>query len=169
VIGLSFVLAAVLTVGAPMPRLEGDNLNGKKTVLPDAARGKVALVALGFSYESRRPVETWTKRFRQEFAQHQDATYFEVPMIGGLARMAKLFIDSGMRRGTPAADRDNVMTVYGGTSEWKERMGARDSDLAYLLLLDRTGRVCWRHAGAFAENTWPELKEAAEAALRSGQ
>ena len=42
-------------------------------------------------------------------------TFFEIPMIGGLARMGKWFIDSGMRRGTPKADHENVITVYGGT------------------------------------------------------
>ena len=163
------MFAAVLTVGTPMPKLEGENLNGHKAVLPDDARGKVTLVALGFSYDSRRPVETWTKRFRQQFGQHPDTASFQVPVISGLARLAKLLIESGMRRGTAKEDRDTVITVYGGASEWKDRLGVQDTDLAYLLLLDREGRVRWRHAGLFDESLWPELKEATEAALHSGQ
>ena len=35
-------------------------------------------------------------------------------MIGGLGTLARWFIDSGMRRGTPKADQGNVITVYGG-------------------------------------------------------
>jgi hypothetical protein len=163
------MLAAALTVGTPMPKIEGENLTGHKAVLPDAARGKVTLVAMGFGYESRRNVEVWTKRFHREFGTHPDTASFEVPVISGLARLAKLFIDSGMRRGTPKEDRDKVITVYGSASEWKERLGVEDTDLAYLLLLDREGRVRWRHAGLFEESVWPELKEATETALHSGQ
>jgi len=169
VIGLLFMLAAALTVGTPMPKLEGESLSGHKEVLPDAARGKVTLVAMGFTYESRRPVEAWTKRFRQEFGQNPETAFFEVPMISGMARLAKLFIDSGMRRGTAKEDHDKVITVYGGASDWKQRLAVADTDAAYLILLDREGRVRWRHAGLFAENVWPELKEATEAALQAGQ
>lgn len=163
------MFAAALTIGTPMPQIEGESLSGHKAILPNAAKGKVTLVAMGFSYESRRPVGTWTKRFRREFGQNPETAFFEVPIISGMARLAKLFIESGMRRGTAKADHDNVITVYGGASGWKERFGAADSDAAYLLLLDRDGRVRWRHAGAFEENAWPQLKEATEATLQSGQ
>jgi len=169
VIGLTFMLAAALTVGTPMPKLEGENLSGHKAVLPDAARGKVTLVALGFTYESRRPVEAWTRRFRNEFGQNPEAAFFEVPMISGMARLAKLLIDSGMRRGTAKEDHDKVITVYGGASGWKQRLGVADKDAICLILLDREGRVRWRHTGLFEENVWPELKEATEAALQAGQ
>lgn len=163
------MLAAALTVGTPMPKIEGENLSGHKAVLPDAAKGKVTLVAMGFGYDSRRSVEVWTKRFRREFGQHPDTAFFEVPVISGIARFAKLLIDSGMRRGTAKEDRDKVITVYSGASEWKDRLGVENTDLAYLLLLDREGKVRWRHAGLFEESAWPELKEATEAALQSGQ
>jgi hypothetical protein len=164
-----FMFAAALTVGTPMPKIEGENLSGHKAVLPDAAKGKVTLVAMGFSYESRRSVGAWTKRFRGDFGQNPDIAFFEVPVISGMARLAKLFIESGMRRGTAKEDRDKVITVYGGSSDWKERLAVDDTDLAYLLLLDREGRVRWRHAGAFDEKMWPELKEATAAVLLAGQ
>ena len=41
------------------------------------------------------------KRFRQEFEKNPKVTFYEIPMIGGMARLGKWFIDSGMRRGTP--------------------------------------------------------------------
>ena len=43
--------------GDLMPPLRGQFLSGRKAVLPDAARGRVALVALGFTYDSRFAVE----------------------------------------------------------------------------------------------------------------
>jgi hypothetical protein len=164
-----FMFAAALTVGTPMPQIEGENLTGHKAVLPGVAKGKVTLVAMGFSYESRRPVDAWIKRFRQEFGQNTDTAFFEVPVISGMARLAKLFIQTGMRRGTAKVDHDKVITVYGGASDWKERLGVVDTDRAYLILLDREGTVRWRHEGLFDETVWPELKKATEATLQTGQ
>jgi len=140
-----------LVPGDLMPPLRGEFLSGRKAVLPDAARGHVALVALGFTYESRFAVEAWIARFRQDFGADSSFTFFEVPVLGGMARMARPFIDGGMRRGTPRALHENVITVYGRANEWKLRLGFREADDAYLLLLDRSGRVVWRHAGPFRE------------------
>ncbi len=82
-------------------------------------------------------------------------------MLGGMAHLARPFIDGGMRRGTPKALHENVITVYGGTKEWKLRLGFQEQDDAYLVLLDREGRAAWRHAGPFREEDYAPL--AAEA------
>lgn len=146
-----------LVPGDRLPPLRGEFLSGRRAVLPDAARGRVALVALGFSYDSRFAVEAWTARFRQDFGADSAFTFFEVPVIGGMARVARPFIDGGMRRGTPKALHENVITVYGGASEWKLRLGFREPDDAYLVLLDRAGQVVWRHAGAFRAEDYDHL------------
>ena len=163
---LIVALAAVapfpaLVPGDRLPPLRGEFLSGRKAVLPDAARGHVALVALGFSYESRIAVEAWTARFRRDFGADSAVSFFEVPVLGGMARVARPFIDGGMRRGTPKALHENVITVYGGAGEWKLRLGFREPDDAYLVLLDRGGRVVWRQAGPFREEDYALL--AAEA------
>ena len=157
IVGLAAAPHPALAPGDRMPPLRGEYLSGRKAVLPDAARGRVALVALGFSYGSRFAVEPWIARFRRDFGADSAAAFFEVPVIGGLARMARPFIDGGMRRGTPKALHENVVTVYGGEGEWKLRLGFREPDDAYLLLLDRAGRVAWRHAGPFREEDYLPL------------
>jgi hypothetical protein len=154
-----------LAVGDLLPRLEGEFLTGRDAVLPDASRGKVALVAFGFSYDSRFPVEAWMKRFREAYTPHERLTFFEVPMIGAAARLGRWFIDRGMRRGTPRDLHEHVITVYTGTGPWKRRLGVDDDKLAYLVLLDREGRVRWLHAGAFDEGRLGELGHAIEPLL----
>ena len=91
--------------------------------MPAVASGKIALLAVGFSYDSRWAVEVWSSRFRKEFARNTQVGWFEVPMIGGMARMGKWFIDSGMRRGTPKELHENVITVFGAVDPWKKRLG----------------------------------------------
>ncbi len=158
---------APLTTGTPMPQLKGEFLTSREAVLPEAATGKVALVAIGFTYNSRFPVEAWISHFRKDYGTNPAVTFFEVPMIGGMARLGKWFIDSGMRSGTPKSDQENVITVYGGTDAWKARVGLKNADDACLLLLDGKGIVRWTHNGPFDEAAYKELT-AQMTALQSG-
>ncbi len=160
--------ARQLAVGAGLPELRGEYLSGRKAVLPKDASGRVALLLFGFTYQSRFAVEAWTKRFREEFEQYPQVTFYEIPMIGGMARLGKWFIDSGMRRGTPKADHENVVTVYGGTEPWKLRLGVQVEDSAYLVVLDQKGNVGWRHSGPFEEVQYKALASAVRK-LVSGQ
>jgi hypothetical protein len=146
-----------LSPGEPMPVLKGEFLTGRPAVLPDAASGRVALLALGFTYDSRFAVEAWVGRFRKDFGDKPEVTFYEVPMIGGMARLGKWFIDSGMRKGTPKQDRENVITVYGGTDSWKQRLNFQSPNAAYLLLVDQRGVVRWRHSGQFDQKAYDQM------------
>lgn len=166
---LSFAATAnELTVGEVLPELRGDYLSGRKAILPNDATGRVALLLFGFTYQSRFAVEAWTKRFRGDFENNSRVTFYEIPMIGGMARLGKWFIDSGMRRGTPKADHENVITVYGGTEVWKQRLGVKREESAYLVVLGQNGKVSLRHAGPFEEKQYAALAEQVRK-LASGQ
>ena len=164
---MASAMVQVLFPGEPMPVLMGEFLTGRPAVLPDAASGRVALVALGFTYDSRFAVEAWVGRFRKDFGDKPQITFYEVPMIGGMARLGKWFIDSGMRRGTPKKDHENVITVYGGTDLWKQRLGFQSPDAAYLLLVDQRGVVRWRHSGEFDEKAYGDMTIEVAALLNS--
>ena len=86
-----------LRVGDRFPALKGQFLTGRDAVLPQASSGQVALVAIGFTYKSRFPVEAWADWYRTAFGSRTDVTFFEVPMIGGLGKLGRWFIDRGMR------------------------------------------------------------------------
>lgn len=160
---------SMLSPGEPMPALKGEFLTGREALLPGVASGRVALLALGFSYDSRFAVEAWIGRYRKEFGDNPQVTFYEVPMIGGMARLGKWFIDSGMRRGTPKKDHENVITVYGGTDAWKQRLGFQSPDDAYLILLDQRGVIRWRHNGTFDETAYTTLSNQVSAMLREPQ
>jgi hypothetical protein len=148
---------AEIQIGERLPKLRGEFLTGRKVVLPHAAQGRVSLLLLGFTYKSRFAVEAWAARFRQEFPSDPRVDFYEVPVIGGVARLAGWFINSGMRGGTPKEDYERVVTVHRDADTWKRRVRFSDSDAAYLILLDRTGKVAWRHQGAFDEAVFQAL------------
>lgn len=141
-----------LKVGDPFPRLEGEFLSGRKAILPEASAGKTALVLMGFTYQSRFVVEAWAEPVRKALATRESATFFEVPVLGGMARLGKWFIDSGMRRGTPKALHENVITVWGGVDRWKALMHFSEAakDDAYLVLIGKDGKVRWLYRGPYS-------------------
>ena len=146
-----------LLIGERFPELRGEFLTGRKVVLPQESEGRVTLLLIGFTYQSRFAVEAWAEKFIGQFRADPRVSFFEVPMIGGLARLAKWFIDSGMRRGTSEEDYEHVITVYRDTDSWKRRLSFTEPDVAYLILLDRTGKVAWRHQGGFEDGAFRAL------------
>jgi len=149
-----------LRVGDRLPFLQGQFLSGRDAELPLASSGKVAFVAMGFTYKSRVPVEAWGAWYRATIGSRTDVTFFEVPMIGGLATLGRWFIDRGMRNGTPVGLHDSVITVYKGTGEWKKQLAysAEHEDDAYLIVLDKDGVVKWLHHGGFDQARADELR-----------
>jgi hypothetical protein len=148
-----------LRVGDPLPELKGQTLTGRTAVLPQSS-GKVTLVAMGFTYKSRFPVEAWADWYRATIGCRTDVTFFEVPMIGGAATLGRWFINRGMRNGTPTELHDQVITVYGGTADWKQRLSysSEHKDDAYLIVVDREGVVRWLYHGKFDQPGGDELK-----------
>lgn len=98
-------------------------------------------------------------RFREAFVAEPGVTFFEVPMLGGMARLGRWFIDSGMRRGTPKELHGQVLTVYGGVGDWKKRLSfdEKREDAAHLVLLDSQGVVGWLHAGKLEDESFGQL------------
>jgi hypothetical protein len=157
VVALAVEPAAEIKIGGRLPELRGEFLTGRKVVLPQAAEGRATLLLLGFTYKSRFAVEAWAARFAAQYESDPRVTFYEAPMIGGVARLAKWFIDSGMRRGTPEKDHERVVTVYADTDLWKQRVRFVDPDAAYLILLDHTGYVAWCYHGAFEDGAFEAL------------
>ncbi len=156
-LALAAAPVAEIKVGDRLPELHGEFLTGRDAKLPQAAADRVAFLLLGFTYKSRFAVEAWANRFRTQFQSDPRVTFYEIPMIGGPAKLGKWFIDSGMRRGTPKSDYEHVITVYKGTGSWKKQVRFGDPNVAYLILLDRSGNVAWLHRGAFDEDAFKGL------------
>ncbi len=149
--------SAPLAPGNVLPPLRGELLSGGKIVLPDSALGSESLLLLGFTYESRHEVEAWVVRIRRDFGAESSLRWYEVPMLGGAARLARPFIDGGMRRGTPRELHDRVLTVYRDAKEWKRHAGFTTPDVAYVLLVSREGRLVWRGQGPLDDRTYDAL------------
>ena len=156
-------------VGQRLPTLEGRTLSGSHVTVPDDAAGKVTLLAMGFTYSSRWDVEAWVDAFRERFGDQPDVTLFEMPMIGGLARLAAPMIDAGMRAGTPADLHDRVVTIYGSMRPIREALGATEDADTWVYLIGRDGRVLIQCAGGPDEAKFDQLLATVRAATAPEQ
>jgi hypothetical protein len=142
--------------------LEGETLSGKKIVLPDDALGKIALMAIGFSKKSGDATRAWGDRFKKDFGADPRYAVYPVAELESAPRFVRGMIVSSMRKGTPAAERDHFVTLFGGMEELKRYLGFSAADDAYLLLLDANGSVRWHGHGVFRQEDYPALQAAAK-------
>lgn len=159
-VALVVAVVAILAPGTLLPALRGRDLTGHGVTFPNATRGSISLLVLGFTYESRHAVDAWVDRHRADFAGERRVRSYRVPMIGGLGKVARGFIDGGMRKGTPRELHGRVVTVYDDVSTWKKRLAYPGGDAAELILLDRQGRVAYRYAGMFDKASADSLASA---------
>lgn len=160
-LALLVVLAApaprALAVGDTLPALSGTNLDGQALTLPAAARGRVTLIAVGFSESSRLAVQAWAHRFIADFGANPAVACYEVRMIGWMGALARPFTEGGMSRGVAPEDRARVIPHYGGTAAWKRRLGFEREGDAYLVVLDPRGHVALLHHGPFLDSNYENL------------
>jgi hypothetical protein len=129
------------------------------------AMGRVAILMFGFSYGSRTAVEAWGHHVQTTWGGDARVAWYQLPMVGGLGRLAKPFITGGMRKETPAQYHGNSVVVFGGTGAWKARLGVKDDRAAYVVILDRDGVVRWIAAGAIDDRRLAELDAQVRALL----
>jgi len=74
---------------------------------------------------------------------------------------------SGMRKGVAPEARDHFVPLLQGETELKKLVGYSEPDDAYLVVLDRTGRMTKQMHGAFSDASYLQLRAEIDAQLKS--
>ena len=132
------------------PTVTGSNLQRSKLTLPQDLEGGRNLVFVAFQQWQQTQVDTWIPFVRQLEDNYPGLRYYEVPTIRPLNRLARTFINEGMRAGIPdPVARERTITLYLDKRAFREALQLPGEDDINVLLLDRQGRVLWRAEGAF--------------------
>lgn len=107
-------------------------------------------------------IDSWAEPFEQEFGKDSRFAIYEVPMINAAWKVFSWMIDSGMRGGIPVEKHSNVVTFYGDYSDYQETLKMKDTNFAYVFLLDQKGFIRWKGKGYSSPETIKELIETAE-------
>jgi hypothetical protein len=165
---LSLMVLAVASalVGQDLPKIEGDSLAGQHIILPDAARGKVAVLILGFSKASKAPTSAWGEKIEAEFTGNSDFVLYQLPVLEDVPGFVRGLVISSMKKGVPENRLGHFVPVLHGEPALKKFVNYKEPDDAYLVLLDRNGKVVYQLHGTLSEANYGEFHQHLEALLR---
>ena len=149
-----------------LPRLQEENLAGKQIVLPDAASGKVAVLVFGFTHASQTTTGAWAKQIRGDFGKSAGFELYQLAVLEEAPRFIRGMITSGIKKGVPEDERANFVPVMHSEAELKKLVAYKEPDDAYLIVLDRSGRVAFQTHGATPEPNYAQLRAKVESLLK---
>lgn len=158
---LSLVLFASLAYAQTqtMPRVEGESFAGQRVVLPDAAKGHVAVLVFGFSKASKEPTSAWAEKIRADFSKQSEFELYQMPVLEDVPRLIRGMVISGIKKGVPDKLRDHFVPILQGESELKKLVGYKEPDDAYLVTLDPSGQIVQQVHGPFTEKAYAQLRD----------
>ena len=160
--GFLFLLLPGLCYAAEtIPVTRGTSLSGDEYMLPrDLAAGRSILI-LGFSEKSATQSATWSKKLLGSLClEQQSATCYELPVLAGVPKLFRGVVLHGIKKETPGSMLRSFLPVFEKEQEWKRVAQFRESDDAYLLLVNRVGEVEWKTHGDCTTERLQELKKA---------
>lgn len=167
VFALIYLCVSVPFVSAQqIPRVEEDNLAGNKIVLPDAAAGKVAVLVLGFTRASKTPTRAWAQKIEAGLGKTPGFELYSLPVLESLPHMVRGMVISGMKHDVPESQRDHFVPVLHNEAQWKTLVNYSEPDDAYLIVLDRSGKIAYQVHGRPNEQDYGLVRQHVESLLK---
>lgn len=158
---LTFFLLASLGIAQSaqqLPHTEGESLAGSKVVLPDAARGKVAILIFGFTKASKTANGAWADRISSDFAAQNGLAVYQLPVLESVPGFIRGMVISSMKKGVRENMRDHFVPILHGEVELKKLVNYDDPDDAYLVMLNPTGQIVEQKHGPFSDAVYAQLR-----------
>jgi hypothetical protein len=147
-----------------IPPVHATALSGARVDLPEALRGRAAVLVLGFSQASRDQVTAWGKRLAADYRESDSVIYFEMPVLESVPRMLRGWVTKKMGESVPDRARATFLPIADHEAEWKAAANFSKSGDAYVLVVDKTGAVRGRAEGPATDATYAEVKRLLETA-----
>ena len=157
---LTLALASQATAQgiADLPKIEGESFAGHHVVLPDSASGNIAILIFGFSKASKIPTGDWARRISKDFNSQPALELYQLPVLEDVPRFIRGMVISGIRKGVPEAERDRFVPIINGEAELKKLVSYKEPDDAYLVVLNRSGKIVEQMHGPFTEGAYSRLR-----------
>lgn len=165
---LSALLLPALALAQPqtMPTISGESLAGSKVVLPEAAKGKVAVLILGFTKASKEPTTAWATRLNSQLGSQPDFGLWQLPVLEDVPRLLRGMVTSGMKKNVPENFRDHFVPIFEREAELKKLVNYRDANDAYLIVLDRSSQIVQQLHSASPQAAYAQLGSEIQSLLR---
>jgi len=144
---------------ARIPAVKSVSMAGDTVELPDALRGKVGVLVLGFSKGSQGQVTTWGRRLAAEWKDSASVVYYEMPMLAGVPRMLRGMVTRSMKSSIPERAQSRFVPITSDEDAWRALAHYSKGDDAYVLVVDGEGRVVWQTQGGATDAAFAGVKE----------
>ena len=141
-----------------IPETHGTSLAGTAVALPEALKGKVGVLVMGFSHASQGEVASWGRLLDANYAKSDDVVYFELPMLAAAPKMLRGMILKMMASSVPGAEKPHFVPLLAGEPAWRAVAHYDKPDDAYVMLVDDEGLILWQTEGEATDAAWGELK-----------
>ena len=167
---IALLCASIPVVGqdsARVPATHGTTLAGTAVTLPDALKGNVNILVLGFSHASQEQVANWGRLIAADYGKSTEIRYFELPILASVPRMVRSLVVKRMGSSVPFEERDHFMPVIEGEPAWRAVAHYDKPDDAYVLLVDSKGLVLWQMEGEATNAAYSNFKQEVAKRLRA--
>jgi hypothetical protein len=143
------------------PRVEGNNLEGRKFRFPGDFEGEINLVFIPFQRWHQEWVDTWVPLARRLVEKVPGLHYYELPTLPRMNPFYRMSLDYGMKMGIPdRAAREATITLYLDKEAYRKALDIPDEETVVTMLVTRGGEILWRTEGPFAVEEGEALVEA---------
>ena len=156
---LASVRGEQLPAPRELPETPSESLAGRQMMLPDALKGRPAVVIVGFSKSSQNSVKEWDTQARNNWRDVRCLSGRCARRCTAICQRNDHARDEGS---TPAARQDHFLVVVKGEAELKKAADFSPADDAYVLLLDGAGAIRWRTHGSVSDAALRELQKQVE-------
>ena len=166
---LAFLLHQAL-VAQKIPELHGTTFSGQAVSLPEAFRGKVGILVIGFSQGSREAVTVWGTKLAADYLDSPSVAYYEIPVLASVPKLIRGFVAGRIKASVADRGKPHFIPLTEDEAAWRALVHYQAPDDAYLLLVDGDGIVHWQTQGPATDTTYAALTErvhALQAHLRS--
>ena len=149
-------------VGPPLahiPSLRGTTFAGTLVVLPEALKGKVGVLVMGFSRSSQDSARAWGKRLAERYPAGSGVVYYEMPVVAGVPSLLREWVLGRIRQSVSVSAREHFLPIFDHEAEWKQATHEVSGKEVTVLVVDSLGGVRWRHQGTLSETAFCELEQ----------
>ena len=141
------LICTVCAVSQSIPHDDGEALSGRKVVLPDDFSGHAAVLIIGFSRSGGDSASRWGKQLHQDLAGETRIRLYSVAELQDAPKMVRGMIKHGMRSGLSKQEQDLFVVLDQDQDSWKKAVDFADTNDAYIVLVDSTGKILWHTHG----------------------
>jgi hypothetical protein len=151
------LLTPLVSTAQSLPKTDEVTLAGDQVNLESSLKGNTGILILGFSKKSGDQAKEWTKALLSEFSAGRSVVIFEMPILESMPRLVRGMAVRSMKNASSPTERQHFLPVFHNEMQWKQVAQFSEPDDAYIVVLDREGKIVWREHGTIDEKRKTEL------------